>query len=102
MNLKGSILDKISTMKDGSLKITLVTRELPPADLAQLFTSINQEIVSVDIPEDVSDQKTPSQRLRWVLYKVWEQDHKEEFKTFTMYYNHILEQLINMYKDKLN
>jgi len=102
MNLKNSILDQIRTMKDGSLKITLVTRELPTEDLAQLFTSINQEIVSVDIPEDVSDQKTPSQRLRWVLFKVWEQSHKEDFKTFTMFYNHILEQLINMYKDKLS
>lgn len=101
MNLQNSIVDKISTQKDWSLKIVLITRELPADELAQLFLSLNKEILSIDIPEDNEQEKSPSQRLRSVLYILWEQSQKDKFKTFTLYYNHILEQLINLYKDKL-
>jgi len=103
MNLQNAILDKVTTMKDGSLKITLVTRELDPHTMAELFLSLNQEIMTVDIPEDTREEiKSKAKRLRAVLYRVWEQDKKEQFKTFELYYNHIMEMLINKYKDLLN
>ena len=102
MNLRNAIIDKLSTMKDWSLKITLVTRELPPMELAEILTNLNKEVVSIDIPEETGDNKTPSQRLRNVLYVLWEQQNKDNFKTFTLYYNHVLEQLIGLYKDKLD
>jgi len=102
MNLKNAIIDKVSTMKDGSLKITLVTRELHPQEIAELFFNLNSEVVSIDIPEETGDNKTPSQRFRNVLFRLWEQSQKEKFKTFTLYYNHIMEQLIGVYKDKLS
>lgn len=102
LNLKNAILDKMTTMKDGSLKITLVTRELAPDQMAKLFLSLNQEIMSVDIPTDISEEpKSKAQRLRAVLYKLWEQSWKDRFQTFSLYYDHIMEQLINNYKDKL-
>ena len=37
MNLKNAILDGVKTMKDGSLKITLVTQELSPSQMAEIF-----------------------------------------------------------------
>ena len=102
MNLNNAILDKITTMKDWSLKIALITRELDPQTMAELFMSLNQEIVSVDIPDTTTEEpKSKSQRLRAVLYRLREQEKKWEFKSFELYYNHILELLINNYKDKL-
>lgn len=101
MNLKNCIVNKVTTLKDRSIKIELLTREMPPKEMAELFFSVNNEIASVDIPEDTGDLKTPSQRLRAVLYRVWETDEnkKSKFSTFTLYYNHVMEQLIDKYKE---
>jgi len=47
------------------------------------------------------EKKSNGQRLRNVLYKLYEQD-KEGFLTFTKYYDHQMERLINHFKNKLN
>ena len=101
MNLKNWTVTKVSTLKDRSIKIEIVTRELPPKEMAELFFAVNNEMTSIEIPEDTGDIKSPSARLRAVLYKVWEtnSDKKEKFSTFTLYYNHILEQIIEKYKE---
>lgn len=103
MNLKNATVSSVSTLKDRSVKIVLNTRELPVDELAMLFHSVNNEIASVELPEDSGDTKSPSQRLRWVLYKVFDTNSEvqEKFKTFALYYNHIMEQLINLYKEKI-
>jgi excisionase family DNA binding protein len=44
--------------------------------------------------------KKPSQRLRNVLFRLFEQDN-DGFKTFSKYYDSRMEQLINHYKGKL-
>jgi hypothetical protein len=44
--------------------------------------------------------KKPSQRLRGVLFRLFEQDN-DGFKTFSKYYDSKMEQLINHYKGKL-
>lgn len=103
MNLQNAILDKVTTMKDGSLKITLVTRELDPKQMAELFFNLNKEILTIDIPTDTTEEpKSKWQRLRAVLYRLWEQDMKSKYDSFELYYSHIMEKLINMYKDKLS
>jgi len=102
MNLKNAFIENVSTRKDGSLKIVLSTRELPPEEMARIFLGINKEMVSIDIPDDISEEKTPSARLRWVLYHVWDKHHKDKYQTFTLYYNHILEQLIEKFKEKID
>jgi len=102
MNLQNATVDKISSMKDGSVKITLVTRELDPTTFAELIMNVNKEVVQIDIPEDSSDTKTPSQRLRGVLYRVWEQNEKDKFSTFELFYRHKTEQLITHFKEQLN
>ena len=102
MNLQNTILDKITTLKDWSLKITLVTRELAPKQMAELFFHLNKEILTVDVPTDTTEEpKSKGQRLRAVLYRLWEQEWKQKFDSFELYYNHVMEKLINMYKDKL-
>lgn len=101
MNLQNAIIDWVKTMKDGSLKITLVTRALDPKTMAEIFYSLNSEVLQIDIPEDSADEKSPSQRLRNTLYILWEQKHRDKYATFATFYPHYMELLINSVKDKL-
>lgn len=101
MNLKNCIVGAISTTKDRGVKITLYTQELSPSQLAELMVSANNEILSVDIPDDMSETKSKGQRLRDVFFRLWEQENTDKFDTFTLFYNHIMEKIINHYKDKL-
>lgn len=102
MNLKNSILDKVATMKDGSLKITIITNELSPQQMADLFLSVNKEILQLDLPEDMSERKSQSERLRSVLFRLWEQTGKDKYTTAVLHYNSKMEEIINHFKDKLN
>lgn len=55
----------------------------------------------VDLPEIKTDsRKTPSQRLRAVLFRNWEQNN-EGMDTFETYYSAKMEKLINHFKEKL-
>jgi len=101
MNLKNAIIDKITTMKDRSIKITLITPELDPKTMAELFMSVNNQVLNVDIPEDISEKKSKAQRLRWVLYRLWENKYKDKYNTFELFYNSEMERILEHYKDKI-
>ncbi len=47
------------------------------------------------------NMKTPSQRLRGVLYRYFERD-QQGFKSFATYYEHNMELIINHFKRKLD
>jgi hypothetical protein len=114
MILLSTIIDKISTLKDGSLKITLESQELNSAEMAVLFELRNKQVYTafketpikadeLDIKEPLTEfknDKSPSQRLRAVLYCYWEQ-HKPT-KDFDAFYKAKIEEFINLVKDKLN
>ena len=102
MNLKNALIDKITTLKDWSIKITLITPELDAQTMAELFLSVNNQVISVDIPEDISEQKSKSQRLRAVLYRVWENKYKDKYNTFELFYNSEMERILEHYKDKID
>lgn len=58
------------------------------------------EIQESDIPKHDTDcGKTPSQRLRGVLFKLWQQT--DGVSDFEVYYRQRMEKLINMVKEKL-
>ena len=101
MNLKNTIVNKLTTLKDGAVKIELITRELPPQELAELFYSVNKEVVHIEIPDEIEGEKTKAQRLRAVLYKVWETNSTihDKFSTFALYYDHRMEQIIESHKE---
>lgn len=106
-----SQLTKLETRVDGSIKVIIETQELSGSDMADLFAyrgqlgyttfTPNPEAV-VDVPDvKVEDNgKSPSQRLKAVLYVMWEQSGKK-VDTFTMYYEMQMERIINQIKDKL-
>jgi hypothetical protein len=104
MILSNAIIDKISSQKDGSLKISLLTRELNPSQLAEIFINVNKEIMSIDIPEPKmeEDEKSPATRLRNVFYRIYEQKDLKEKMTFEFYYRQEMEKLIDYLKEKLN
>lgn len=112
------IIEGIATRSDRTIKVTLGTQELDPSMAAALF-GLHQSMAYVGIKEEMfndaerdlinkleADQleyqsKTPSQRLRAVMYKLFQQD-PQSFADFTRFYEYQMERLINHYKSKLD
>lgn len=80
----GVIINRVSTRKDRSLTVSLETPELDSTEAVALMQLANRELNMVLTPvgESVSavkevrgqfDTKTPSQRLRAVLFILWKQ-----------------------------
>ncbi len=108
-----TIIDKIQTLKDGGLKITLATQELTTEDTKTLFDlsnkmawvaiqelSINEN--QIKIPEEIKEfkeAKSSSQRLRAVLFIHWSQNKQTE--DFEIFYRQQMERFINAVKEKL-
>jgi len=112
-----AILDSFRSLKDKSFKITFETNELTPEQLSSLGTGLNMpgflafnpdpfkkemidtiELIKVDYDDIV---KTKGQRLRAVLYRLWEQNN-ERYEIFDDFYNAKMEKLINHFKHKLD
>lgn len=110
-----AMVERITMRKDKSVKIEFETQEMSPEEAALLFgmtntigylaykaTPITKEEV-VELPDETpefKDDKTPSQRLRAVLYVYWKE--KTEHKVpFTQFYAGIIERMIEAYKEKL-
>lgn len=101
MNLKNTIVNKITTLKDGSVKIELVTRELPPQELAELFYSVNKEVVSVDIPDEIEGNKSPAKRFRDRLFVYYNSTYGKK-EGFSVWYGETLDTIGEKYLDKIN
>lgn len=100
MKLTNTILDGFRSLKDGSMKITLVTRELSPEQLALLTLNLNKEILSVEVPDELGDRKSPSQRLRDRM-AVYYKETYPNLKSFNTWYQDTLDQIGQTYLDKL-
>ena len=109
-----SYISKITTMGNHSLRLQVdLEKELNPDENAKVFdlynklgwfifkeAEINPE--DVDVPDYVKEfrtDKSPSQRLRAVLYRVWEQS--EQVYDFPIWYESQMERIINKYKSTL-
>ena len=106
-------LQKIATRVDGSINISLETQELSGTDMAELFSYRNalgyvtftpNLVNNVEVPDEpaIDNSKSPSQRLRGILYVLWEQQGKKKFDTFSQYYDVQMERIINQVKDKID
>lgn len=113
--LLASIVENVSTRRDGTIKLTLGTQEISQGKAGELFTMQNKIVALYispkdSIPQKVMDMvdqadvdlpgKTKSQRQRAVLYRIWELD-KEGHKTFESYYAAKMEAHINELKEHL-
>lgn len=109
-----SIFDKASTLKDRSVKMEFVSsRELGHDNLATLFELRGQEgwllfapnkLTDKDIPDEPAHAevatKSPSARLRDVLYVLWKQLGEPE-KDFELFYASRMNRIIDQVKEKL-
>lgn len=108
------IIESLRTLKDGSVRITVDTYELTPSDFAALagfrnkagfllfkearFEEGDLEHIPDVVPE-IKGDKTPSQRLRGVFYRLWEQTDKST--NWKHWYEEKMEAVISYYKEKL-
>ena len=111
-----SQLEGYRSLKDRTIKLMFETGELSPEQMANIHYSLNKvgylafspdpfathELEEIDkLKVEFDDTgKPPSQRLRAVLFKLWEQT-PESYSTFNDFYNARMEKLINHFKDKL-
>lgn len=102
---------RFGSKSDGSASLGFNTQELNASDFAILKENLNNfgyllfkenQIQDEDIPtEDMEDkEKTPSKRLRAVLYILWQQSGKKS--PFEMYYREQVEKVIEYIKNKLD
>lgn len=110
-------LDSYRSLKDRTLKITFESNELNPQELLGIAENLNafgylafkkepfkeEERKAIeDLETDYDDKaKTPSKRLRGVLYRNYEQKN-DGFDTFSRYYDHHMEKIIEHFKSKLD
>jgi hypothetical protein len=108
-------IESIASRKDKTVKLTIGTQELSPQQAAEIF-SLNQSfcyfaVKPENFTKDESDAienlktelytaKTPSQRLRSVLYLNYLQDPKG-YQDFGNFYLAEIEKIIDHFKRKL-
>lgn len=110
-----AIIESVQTRRDNTIKIVLGCQELSPSKGSELLgmmnkltavylspkeTISNAELKQVDQAEVELNGKTPSQRLRNVLYITWTQA-PEGYKDFDGFYKAKMEVIIEHYKSKL-
>lgn len=110
-------LEGFRTLKDKTLKVTFETNELNPQELLGVAENVNafgylafkkepfgekERDMIENLESDYLEQnaKTPSKRLRGVLFRVYEKD-SQGFKSFASYYEHHMEKVIEHFKSKL-
>ena len=108
-------LDGYQRRKDRSVSLRFITQEKTSGEIADIDRLVDtfgilyfrgeekmnrDEVDELDAVElDLYDEpKSQSQRLRNVLFKVWNQDPRGDFKEF---YKHETERIIEHYKRKL-
>ena len=109
-------LESFRSLKDKTYRLVFETSELSPDKLSQLGQSLQkagylafkadpfktEELQTLDgLEADYDDGgKRPSQRLRAVLFRLWEQD-SQGYKDFNLYYDFKMNEIIKHFKSKL-
>lgn len=114
--LFAAIVERVNTRKDNTLGVTLGLQEVSPATAGQLVTLNNRlvavylsekekisqkEIDQVEEIDPVIEGKSPSQRMRNVLYILFTQN-AEGYKTFDEYYRGKMEAIIDKLKTHID
>ena len=120
-------IDKVSTLADGSLRVYVGTPELSNETMVNVFSLIKKPgfvLISTNpINQDQIDavekattnaefsEKTPSQRMRGVLYRIWEKTQPKtmngdsgeiEYVDFDLFYKRQMNKIIDHFKTKLD
>ena len=106
-------IDNIRTLADNSVRVSLGTPELTPETVGNMYGMLKQK--QLDAVEGATvdrefENKTPSQRMRNVLYVLWEQQQPKEtspegkttYVDFDLFYKRKMTELITFIKNKLS
>jgi len=110
-------VNKVATLSDGSVSINIHTQELNDDTMTRIFAlrkkpgmvlisseEVTQEeadeVEKFTINNDIGKTKSSSQRLRAVLYRVWESG--DQRIDFTIWYEANMERIIDKYKSKID
>jgi len=107
-------IKKIQTKEDKTLKLTIDTQELNPTESTMLFSLFDklgwfifkelpidpQDIKSPEFVAEIKGEKSPSKRLKNVLFVLWKQNGSN--RDFDDYYKKQIEKFIEAVKDKLD
>ena len=111
------IIEKVETRADRTIKIVISTQEITPDYITKIF-NFHQEFCEILLssapisdkemeelgknidPLSAPNLRTPSRRLKAILFLLWKQDHKgcSEADSF---YKIRMEEIINSFKAKL-
>jgi len=105
-------IQSIRTLIDGGNKLEIITQELSADEMTKLFSLrkktgyflFKENLIDViEVPHQQADfngnLKTPSMRIRNVLYVLWQQSGSQgDFETF---YNNKMNNIIEKLKEKL-
>jgi hypothetical protein len=101
IQLHNATIGKVTTLSDKTLKVDLYLRELPVGQMAELMNAYMEGKEGFEIKDTADGGKTPSQRLKNVIYKHWEQNTDRSVDS-EIYYRSQMNKIINAFKDKLN
>lgn len=105
-----AIITSISSKKDGSLGLRIVTPELTSDEkiaflelqginIDLFIKAIDFETKDIKEVKNEVDSKTPSQRLRSTLFVLWDSEGRPD--EFSTYYSHKMEKIIDWLKGKI-
>jgi len=111
-----AIYDGSRDLKDKTKKLAFGTNEITPKQAGELQVCVGQFVYlaiksepflkhQVEIIGDLKAEyeetgKTPAQRTRGALYRLWQQE-PEGYEDFQLFYNFKMEGFINYIKNKL-
>jgi hypothetical protein len=111
-----STITRISTTNDKGLRLTIETQELVAEDMTEImrlkdqfgYFVFSEELGDItekflkELPKLTKESgvKTPSQRIRNILFVYWKE--KKITEPFESFYNRKIEEYISLIKEKLN
>lgn len=109
------IVESLKSRKDKTIAISIGTQEVDPDKAGKLFSTnghlvycyisikgaiTDNEAEIIDSVEPQIPGKRPSQRMRNVLYRMWEQD-SQGYTDHNLHYIHWMDKMIEQLKSKL-
>lgn len=106
-----AVVEGVSPLKDGGMSLRFHTQEIKERDKVKLmgfyqqfgylqFSNTPVKNIPKDTPIREAGAKTPSQRMRAVMFVYWKQHHSDI--DFDVWYAQRVEQIINKYKEQLS
>lgn len=109
-------IERVSTRKDRTVSVTIGSQELSPSKAGELLAMANKLVCVYISPKETLTQKeldqvdqlnpefpgkSQSQRIRAVLFVLWEKK-SEGFKDFDSFYRFHTEAIIDNFKSKID